>query len=516
MTTAIQSPGVLRSWRFQRRGPSASAVALADPIRDPLNILLAAGVSVLVICGMVAFRNDMLDWYLLPVFLCGALIGPDMVAWLRGQVDTFDPLGILGAYGYFFFFLAPLLTVMWNYHTRELPEPPNWLSWIGWMSVLNVFGLIIYLVSRSTIAVRPPRTKWIVKPPAFFGVMSIALPIALAFQLYIFLSFGGISGFIDAFSDSSSDAFNGMGWQFLIAEMFPVFLAIGLLVWKRDLLRRRSWGFLALLVLGFFVLKMLFGGLRGSRSNTVWAVFWLVGAIHLWIRPVPRRFIAMGLVCLALFMYLYGFYKQDGIHAFDAFKDPSQLQSAEEKNGRTLDTALLGDMARTEIQSYLLYRLWAVNDYDYAYGATYLEAFDVLIPKSIWPNRPDGKVRKGTEALHGRAVYGAGIFQASQVYGLAGEAMLNFSPIFAPLSFFVLAFVVAKSRSLMLADPDDLRWLLVPILANAMIILPAADVDNQLMFFLTVAACPLLLLRASCVVIPRQLPSATSPSQITQ
>lgn len=516
MTTAIQSPGVLRSWRFQGRGPSASAVALADPIRDPLNILLAAGVSVLVICGMVAFRNDMLDWYLLPVFLCGALIGPDMVAWLRGQVDTFDPLGILGAYGYFFFFLAPLLTVMWNYHTRELPEPPNWLSWIGWMSVLNVFGLIIYLVSRSTIAVRPPRTKWIVKPPAFFGVMSIALPIALAFQLYIFISFGGISGFIDAFSDSSSDAFNGMGWQFLIAEMFPVFLAIGLLVWKRDLLRRRSWGLLALLVLGFFVLKMLFGGLRGSRSNTVWAVFWLVGAIHLWIRPVPRRFIAMGLVCLALFMYLYGFYKQDGIHAFDAFKDPSQLQSAEEKNGRTLDTALLGDMARTEIQSYLLYRLWAVNDYDYAYGATYLEAFDVLIPKSIWPNRPDGKVRKGTEALHGRAVYGAGIFQASQVYGLAGEAMLNFSPIFAPLSFFVLAFVVAKSRSLMLADPDDLRWLLVPILANAMIILPAADVDNQLMFVLTVAACPLLLLRASCVVIPRQLPSTTSPSPITQ
>ncbi len=516
MTTAIQSPGVLRSWRFQGRGPSASAVALADPIRDPLNILLAAGVSVLVICGMVAFRNDMLDWYLLPVFLCGALIGPDMFAWLRGQVDTFDPLGILGAYGYFFFFVAPLLTVMWNYHTRELPEPPNWLSWIGWMSVLNVFGLIIYLVSRSTIAVRPPRTKWIVKPPAFFGVMSIALPIALAFQLYIFLSFGGISGFIDAFSDSSSDAFNGMGWQFLIAEMFPVFLAIGLLVWKRELLRRRSWGFLALLVVGFFVLKMLFGGLRGSRSNTVWAVFWLVGAIHLWIRPVPRRFIAMGLVCLALFMYLYGFYKQDGIHAFDAFKDPSQLQSIEAKNGRTVDAALLGDMARTEIQSYLLYRLWAVNDYDYAYGATYLEAFDVLIPKSIWPNRPDGKVRKGTEALHGRAVYGAGIFQASQVYGLAGEAMLNFSPIFAPLSFFVLAFVVAKSRSLMLADPDDLRWLLVPILANAMIILPAADVDNQLMFFLTVAACPLLLLRASCVVMPRQQASAAPPLRVMQ
>ena len=120
-------------------------------------------------------------------------------------------------------------------------------------------------------------------------------------------------------------------------------------------------------------------------------------------------------------------------------------------------------------------------------------------------------MRAGTEALHGRSVYSAGIFQASQVYGLAGEAMLNFSPIFAPLAFLLLAFVVVKSRSLMLADPDDLRWLLVPILANAMIILPAADLDNQIMFFLTVAACPLILLRISSAVVPRQMPmSATN------
>ena len=509
MTTAAQSPGILTAWHSSRDLPVRSRVLLSDPIRDPLNLLLAAGVSTLVICGMIAMRNEMLDWYLLPVALCGVLIGPDMFAWLRGKVDTFDPLGVLGAYGYFFFFIAPLLTVMWGYHTPELPPAPDRLSWIGWMSVLNAFGLLIYVISRSLFTVEPPRSKWVVRPAAFLGVMSVALPLALAFQFYIFISFGGIVGFVKAFSDRTTAAFTGMGWQFLIAEMFPVLLTILFLVWKRDVLRSRSWGFLALLVFGFFVLKLLFGGLRGSRSNTVWAVFWLVGAIHLWIRRVPRRFLVVGLVFLSAFMYLYGFYKQDGIYAFDAFQDPSRLTTIEEQNGRTLDAALLGDMARTDIQSYLLYRLWAVGDYDYAYGATYLEAFDVFIPKWIWPDRPDGKVRKGTEALHGRSVYAAGIFQASQVYGLAGEAMLNFPPVFAPLAFFVLAFIVAKSRSLMLADPDDLRWLLVPILANAMIILPAADLDNQIMFFLTVAACPLILLRASAVVMPRPTQSGT-------
>jgi len=508
MTTAVQSPAILSNWRSSTRARQSARVVLADPIRDPLNLLLAAGASVLIVCGMIALHNDMLDWYLLPVGLCGALIGPDMFAWLRGQIDTFDPLGILGAYGYFFFFIAPLLTVMWGYHSPELPMPPDWLSWIGWMSVLNVFGLLVYLIGRQMFVATPPKKKWILKQSAFFGVMSVALPLALAFQMYIFVSFGGVVGFMKAFSDATADAFTGMGWQFLIAEMFPVFLAIFLLVWKREFLRTRSWGFLALLVLGFFVLKLLFGGLRGSRSNTVWALFWLVGAIHLWIRRVPRRLIVVGLVFLSCFMYVYGFYKQDGTQALELLQNPGQLAAAEEKSGRTVDAALLGDMARTDIQSYLLYRLWSVGNYDYAYGATYLEAFDVLIPKWIWPNRPDGKVRAGTEALHGRSVYSAGIFQASQVYGLAGEAMLNFPPIFAPLAFLLLAFVVVKSRSLMLADPDDLRWLLVPILANAMTILPAADLDNQIMFFLTVAACPLILLRISSAVVSRQMPIA--------
>src|SRR5690349_14713158 len=148
MTTAVQSPAILSNWRWSTRALQPTRAALAEPIRDPLNLLLAAGASVLIICGMVASHNEMLDWYLLPVVICGALIGPDMSAWLRGQLDTFDPLGILGAYGYFFFFIAPLLTVMWGYHSAELPMPPDWLSWIGWMSLLNVFGLLVYLVGR--------------------------------------------------------------------------------------------------------------------------------------------------------------------------------------------------------------------------------------------------------------------------------------------------------------------------------------------------------------------------------
>ena len=502
MTTAAQHPPYLDAQVAWPRPTLAAKPGLVDPVRDPLNLLLAGGVSLLVICGMLATHNDILHWFLLPVFGCGLLIGPDMMAWLRGKLDTFDPLGILGAYGYFFFFLAPLLTVVLDYHTGELPEPPNWMSWIGWMSVLNVFGLVVYLICRGMIVTSAPRTVWRPKATTFLGMSSVVLPVTLGFQIYVFVKFGGVLGFMTAFSDTQRDNFMGMGWEFLIAEMFPLFLGILFLVWQRDFLRQRSWWFLAGFIVAFFVIKLLCGGLRGSRSNTIWGMFWLVGAIHLWIRRVPRRAIVVGLIFLAIFMYFYGFYKQAGVDAFDAVNDPGKLETIKEKNGRTLTAVLLGDMARSEIQSYLLYRLWEVADYDYGYGTTYLEAFDVLVPKGIWPDRPDGKVRKGTEALNGRDVYNARIFHASQVYGLAGEAMLNFSPIAAPLAFFVLAFVVAKSRGLMLAHQDDVRWLLVPILTNGIVLLLSGDMDNLLMFFLGVGLGPLLLLRASSQIVP--------------
>jgi len=499
MSTIVQNPPYLRNPFAPRGNRIATTACLVDPARDPTNVLVAICLSVLIIVGMVAMRDDMLHWFLLPVFLCGALIGPDMVGWLRGKIDIFDPVGILGAYGYYFFFVAPLLTVMWDYHTAGLVKPDDWLDWVGWMSVLNVFGLLVYLVARSLLKPHPPQTVWHVNRPAFLGAISVALPLTLVFQIYIFSRFGGVLGFISTFSENrgDTDIFAGMGWQFLIGELFPIFLVIAILVWKRDVLRQRSSWFLAALVCAFFFLKLLCGGLRGSRSFTVWGMFWVVGAIHFWVRRIPRKGIAIGLLLLIVFMYYYGFYKERGSHAFDAIDDPSEMQQMEEENARTMDTVLLGDMARTEIQSYLLYRLREVQDYDYGLGTTYLEAFDLFIPKAIWPDRPDGKVRKGTEALYGRDIYSARLFRASQVYGLAGEWMLNFGPFLTPVVFLILALAVSRLRNLMLADAGDLRWLIFPMLVNGVVVLLVGDLDNLLTFGVFVVLGPFMLLQVS-------------------
>jgi len=480
-----------------------SGAPLAEPLRDGFNLILAACVTLLTTVVFALLCPDLLGWFLIPVALCGCLSGIDMMAYVRGQVDTFDPLGVLGIFGYHFFFLAPLLTLLSGYHSKFLPAVPDWTSWIGWMAWINAAGLTLYLVSRRLFPVRRPTTAWIVRPPSFFTAISIALPTTLGLQLFIFAKFGGVTGFMEAFSnrEGATSSFTGMGYLFLVAETFPVFLAIAVLVWKRDFLKRSPWTFLGAMVLAFFVLKLFCGGLRGSRTITVFGLFWIVGAIHVWIRPVPKKFLAFGVLFIVGFMYLYGFYKDVGISALGIVDDASKIDDLEANSGRTVYAVLLGDLGRTEIQATLLNRIVAGGDYDYAYGRTYLEAFAFMIPKALWHDRPEGKVTAGTEALYGRGSYDPMVRRATNIYGLAGEAMLNFPPVFAPLAFIMLACFVSRVRSFLLADKNDLRLLLVPVLCYASVLLMGSDLDNLLFASLSIAIAPLILIRCCCTSV---------------
>lgn len=454
---------------------------------NTLDLALSTCVSgtISLICCLLN-PETMLHWFVIPVFISGVLIGVDCFAWLRNRLDLFDPLGWVGAYGYYFFFVAPLLTVLWTYHTPELSEPPNWRDWIGWMAVLNCGGLIVYVFVRRFLENRTQTSRSILffRHNSLVHVMAAALPLTAFVQILIYLKFGGIWGFMEAFSNDAN-AFEGMGWMFLIAESFPSLLALFVLVYKRAVLKQAPWAAISLLGTAFFITKLLFGGLHGSRSNTVWAMVWLVGCIHLWVKPVPRHLVMVGVALLVAFMYLYGFYKQEGTAAFETIQSQDEMQSNSAKTGRTLDTALLGDLARSEIQAYELHRLSAVGDYDYAGGATYVSALTVLIPKTIRPDWIPSKVEKGTEALHGKGSYSPEYKRASQVYGLAGEAMLNFTPLSVPFAFAALAYVVVKVRKMHSLHPDDARRLSLPFLVVGCIVVLNSDLDNVVVFLIT-------------------------------
>ena len=113
------------------------------------SVLVSYYVCIWIVIGFVVASHQLLHWFVIPVLFCGILIVIDAVDWFRGQLDIFDPVGIIGLIGFHFFFLAPLIHVYWDYWMRLVIPPPNWRDWLGGMAFLNFLGLLAYRVSRN-------------------------------------------------------------------------------------------------------------------------------------------------------------------------------------------------------------------------------------------------------------------------------------------------------------------------------------------------------------------------------
>jgi len=386
---------------------------------------------------------------------------------------------------------------------RYVVPPPDWRDWLGGMAFLNFLGLLAYrytreLFTRKTLDAGRLDWIWNVKQPRFTCVLLLFLPISCALQIWVYARHGGIFSYIQSV-ESNENPFDGMGWIFVISESFPILLLIGLAVGVKFRRCMESRVVSLLFLSSFFVMQMLFGGLRGSRSNTVWGLFWATGIIHFWIRPVSRKIAISGVLFLIAFLYLYGFFKSNGLEGVMAIQSEGDRTEMEERSGRTLTATLLGDLGRSDVQAYLLYTvLRRDGDYSIALGQTYLAAVALVIPKSLRPELSD-KILKGTQALFGAGSYEAGRWQASNVYGLAGEAMLNFGPIAVPFAFITLGCVVGVSRQWMLSwDSSDARRLLLPFFILMIITILASDLDNIVFNLIKTGLLPMLLITIGC------------------
>jgi hypothetical protein len=444
--------------------------------------------------GFAVWSSEFLHWFIVPVTLCGAIVGEDAVEWVRGRMDLFDPAGLVGLFGAHFFFLTPLLHVGLDFWMYEVEGPPDWRPWLGAMAVLNFLGLLVYRSTRSHFG-SPGRTSptvpWRLAPDLFRLSLYSFLVLSVAVQIVVYARFGGISGFVASF-ENGDQAFAGMGWMFMIGESFPILVAIGYVVrWRRSR-TTPSWQVAILFLAGFVVIKLFFGGIRGSRSNIVFTTFWVVGMFHFWIRRIPRSLFLAGLPLMMLFMYVYGFYKSGGREGLEAAMSSAEARAdLEIQYKRSLEGAVLGDFGRSDVQAYLLYRsLEPESDVVYAWGRTYLWAMMLIIPKNIWPDRPDG-AKFGTEAIYGRGSYDLETFRSSRIHGLAGEAILNFGFWAVPIAFGLLGMFVGRVRRFVATcSPDDVRRLLLPILTILCIVIVSCDLGNVIFFCMQYVLVP--------------------------
>lgn len=470
---------------------------------DIKSIYISCLISLLIALYFISTSQQFEHWFLIPVTLCGIVIGVDAVEWFRRRLDLFDPVGIIGLLGYHFFFLAPLLHVNWDvWYVTSFIYPTDWRPWLGSLSIFNLIGIFLYRISRNIIPISKnnylKKSVWLINPNRFFPIITFAMVISLVLQTMVYSRFGGVLGYIASATSGDESAFEGMGILFLFSESFPILAMMAFGVYAQKYKRLNSWPILLIILVIFLALQMFFGGFRGSRSNTIWALFWAVGIIHFMIRQVTRKQIAVGLVFLLFFMYFYGFFKADGIDGVKtAFSGRDARTQLEAESGRTWQGLLLGDLARSDIQASTLRNLMRPDsDYEYAFGETYLAATTLMVPSFMMPDTPfKHKIMKGTEMLYGKDSFQEGVWESSKVYGLAGEAMLNFGPFALPLAFIPFGILVGFiQRKLFEWDALDSRMILMPMLVNLAFIVLVSDLDNVIFFMFKNSGLPVLVI----------------------
>jgi hypothetical protein len=425
-----------------------------------------------------------IHWFLIPLIACGTIAGVDMIRWIRGRLDLFDPKAVIGFLTFYGCFVTPMLHVVWDRFgvNNDLLLGGDWRNWLGAMAVLNAASLLVYRTSHNYIFNYTARSTitWKFDKKRFHFFFSLALACSVAGVYAFFSLLNGIPGMVKSFEENLQ-AYTGKGWLLVFAWPLSVLCFIILIyVWtNRELHRRRPASIGIALVCAFGLSQFILMGWYGSRSATIWAMFWMAGIIHYRVDRLSRKVVAVGLVFLIAFMYFYGFYKDQGRTAFGVIESPSAW--TQPTGYRDIKLLLLDDLARADVNAYILYDLVKFpKDYDYRWGLTYIGAPSFLVPRFLWPNRPNYKVDAGTEATLGKS----SSYDSMRVYGLTGEALLNFGPWGVLPAYAIYGACLGwYRRKLTSWDPADARTFLAPLVTILFATAFIADSDNVLFLF---------------------------------
>ena len=227
-------------------------------------------------------------------------------------------------------------------------------------------------------------------------------------------------------------------------------------------------------------------------------MFWGVAVVHFCLRPFSRKMVLAGLGVMIAFAVFYAAYKHGGTKDFK-----KAVAGEETRYGSSVSKVALWDLARADVQAFLLYRMSRVGtDYQIVYGRTYVGALALLIPEALWPGRPPTKIQEGTQILWGDDAVLIG--KASNLYGLAGEAMLNFGPASVPIAFAVFALCVSGVRKFVYRlRRNDGRVFLLPTFLSLCILGLICDSDNVLFFLFQYGTSVAMVLLFTCRPVRR-------------
>lgn len=434
--------------------------------------------------------------FFVPTFVGTALLWQLIRESVQRGSTFFHPIPLVCAVMIWAYCISPAYAV---YVDPAIFFPPSEIAWesaLARMSWLYFFCVVSFYLGCHIRIFPLPQTQWRIDKRKLLYCSALFLPLTFLAQCAIFAQFGGLIGYMQSWSDAK-ESFDNLGTLFMVSEAFPILLfMVVIFLMDRDALRRNRRRIVLLLIV-FFIIKMVFGGFRGSRSNTIWGLFWFAGIFHLYIRPFKLRHFVIGSLFLFAFMQVYSLYKSFGI---DSFSGQYTLEDTSRFGDSVADAIFLNDFSRVGNNAYIVER-FNNGEYQLKFGQTYLSSLLKMTPPLARFFPLYSKNSAGIESFYGSNVSTDSQYYANtRIYGPYGEGFLNFGPYLPILIFLLLGVVIMNiNDGLTSLSRDDPRILLVPFVTNGLLLCALSDSDNVVFFVFKNGLFALVFLRLASV-----------------
>lgn len=450
---------------------------------------------------------DDLSWQLLIVItLSASLAASDAVEGIVSRRDLLSPRVAVSLLLVNAVYVSPILHIILKATPKYIPLPVKMEDAVYDLAIIHLLGVFVYFIGLRFLEDRKVSTRAYVNSASdekrfmlrlrswliFFGVISFTV------FAYIVLRAGGPMAWISVQLNYRTEL-ESPGWLLVTGAGFPMLFFIAYAIslklksinMTRGQVAKRIFSALIILILVIF----LTSGLRGSRANLIWPALTAVLLIHLLFIRIKGKWIVLFAILGLIFAGAYDVYKKIGTEGI------SQLQAGTLEDidsyselGFGPQALLLGDFSRTAIQSVLLDH-WNTAGFDLNWGRTYIgDALD-FVPGAERSTTFPNKQYAATEILYGQGAAEARPRLSTRIYGLQGEALINFGPIGAVLAFLPYAFVMVaaeRSYSRALKGHSMRSGLVIALMIPIVILLFLSDMDNVVNNFASKAMFPIL------------------------
>ncbi|AKX49191.1 hypothetical protein AKN93_07050 [Thiopseudomonas alkaliphila] len=326
-------------------------------------------------------------------------------------------LSIQVSYMLFSFAIAPLLHLYYRY----LPQDLYFFDFegsFGYLTLINTLGVFIaifgYLLSS--------RVKYNSKFNCGFFLSSNFNRVLVLYIFFasVYLFYMMMTSSVFYVESKRDELVNANLISYMIIESVPILFAWLICLTLRS--KKKSYFYRAISL--FFIVSVLFGGMRGSRVSIVFNLLAFMLLYSYMVRSIRLKDILFILIFMFAFNTVYSNYKYSGINGVKTY-----LLSGEKSNyikGKDNEFLhfLLGDLARASIQAKIIDSINGNVFHPNYTPDTYISAFSLLLPKSFRSDNFETKRTLGTEAQYG--FKSNQFYSSSRIYGMLGESMLNF------------------------------------------------------------------------------------------